>query len=154
MPFLGYPVGGATSIVMATNPYLLPSSCRSHIILAHPTEVNGLILTRGEGEPYSKSTEGFLKGDGRSIAGSLKVNGNQWKKDSSTCNFVMSLDMADQFRRMLTIQETSEIPITIIDNWVTGRRSVGTGTLTIGDKKWETSKPGRQFLIQFAIEWD
>lgn len=151
MPFLGFVPNSTASAVTSTNPYDGGINCRAHIVLAHPSEANGLILTRGEGAAYSRSQGGRLKSDGRTIAGNNKMIGSVLK-ESAQCNFTMSLTMADQFRRLLDVVASSSTPITCIDNWTTGRKKVFLSQLSIGDRAWETPKPGGMFLIQFTIE--
>ena len=150
MPFLSFLPGGLGSVVTATNPYITTANCRGHVILAHPTEANGLILTRGSDTPYKRGESGYLKGEGRSIAGSLKMTGAPVKKYESTCNFIVDLAMADHFRRLLSLQQ-STVPITVIDNWTAGRSQTFTADISIGDAQWETPQPNRLFLLQFIL---
>ena len=150
MPFLSFLPGGLGSIVTATNPYTTVANCRGHVILAHPTEANGLILTRGSDTPYKRGESGYLKGEGRSIAGSLKMTGAPVKKYESTCNFIVDLAMADHFRRLLSLQQ-STVPITVIDNWTAGRSQTFTADISIGDAQWETPQSNRLFLLQFTL---
>lgn len=151
MPFLGFVPSSSASAVTVTNPYDGGVNCRAHIILAHPSEPNGLILTRGEGETYSRSQGGRLKSDGRTIAGNIKMVGSVLK-ESANCNFIVTLAMADQLRRLLDVSASSPTPITCIDNWTTGRKKVFLSELSIGDRAWETPKPNGMFLVQFTIE--
>lgn len=151
MPFLGYPVGGVASIVMETNPYLLPASCRAHIILSHPSEPNQLILTRGESEPYQRSPVGHLKEDGRSITGSVKLLGSPYLADNAVCNFIVDYPMMAHFERLLLVQRTSIIPVTVQDKWVKNYHKDFLAAISIGDNKWKTPKPGNLFLIQFSL---
>ena len=150
MPFLSFLPGGIGSVTTATNPYITTANCRAHIILAHPTEANGLILTRGTDPPYKRGESGYLKGDGRSIVGSLKMTGAPVIKLEATCNFIVDLTMADHFRRLVALQQAT-IPLTIIDNWITGRSMTFTGDISIGDNAWETPQGNRLFLIQFML---
>lgn len=151
MPFIGFVPASISSAVTATNPYDGGSNCRAHIVLAHPLEPNGLILTRGEGMAYSRSQGGRLKSDGRTIAGNIKMVGSVLK-ESANCNFIVNLAMADQLRRLLDISAASSTPITCIDNWTTGRKKVFLSELSIGDRAWESPKPDGMFLVQFTIE--
>jgi len=150
MPFLSFLPGGLGSVVTAANPYITVENCRAHIILTHPTEANGLVLTRGTDVAYKRGESGYLKGEGRSIAGSLKMTGTPIRKYEATCNFIVDLTMADQFRRFLALQR-SAIPITVIDNWITGRSTIFTADISIGDTAWETPQPRRLFLLQFSL---
>jgi len=150
MPFLSFLPGSFGSVITATNPYITTANCRAHIILAHPTEANGLILTRGSDVPYKRGESGRLKGEGRSIVGSLKMTGAPVIKLEATCNFIVDLTMADHFRRLLSLQQ-SAVPLTIIDNWITGRSQTFTGDISIGDNAWETPQPARLFLLQFSL---
>ena len=150
MPFLSFLPGGIASIVTATNPYITTANCRAHIILAHPSEANGLILTRGVDVAYKRGESGYLKGDGRSIVGSLKMVGAPVIKLEATCNFIVDLAMADQFRRLLALQQATP-PLTVIDNWTTGRSQTFTADISIGDNAWETPQPLRLFLLQFML---
>ena len=151
MPFIGFVPASISSAVTATNPYDGGANCRAHIVLAHPSEANGLILTRGEGAAYSRSQGGRLKSDGRTIAGNIKMVGSVLK-ESATCNFIVNLAMADQLRRLLDVSASSSTPITCIDNWITGRKQVFLSELSIGDRAWESPKPNGMFLVQFTIE--
>ena len=150
MPFLSFLPGGLSSIVTSTNPYITTANCRAHIVLAHPTEADGLILTRGSDTPYKRGEAGYLKGEGRSIAGSLKMTGTPVKKYEATCNFIVDLPMVDHFRRLLALQR-SAVPITVIDNWTNGRSQTFTADISIGDIQWETPQPSRLFLLQFSL---
>ena len=150
MPFLSFLPGSLNSIVTATNPYVTAANCRAHIILTHPTEINGLILTRGVELPYKRGETGYLKSEGRSISGSLKMTGTPVKKYESTCNFIVDLTMADHFRRLLALQR-SIVPLTVTDNWITGRSQTFTADISIGDAQWETPQPARLFLLQFTL---
>ena len=150
MTFLSFLPGSLNSIVSDTNTYLTPANCRAHIILTHPTEVNGLILTRGVELPYKRGETGYLKSEGRSIAGALKMTGTAIKKYEATCNFIVDLTMADHFRRLLALQR-SIVPLTVIDNWITGRSQTFTADISIGDAQWETPQPARLFLLQFTL---
>ena len=150
MPFLSFLPGSLNSTVTATNPYITTANCRAHIILSHPTEANGLILTRGVDVPYKRGETGYLKSEGRSIAGSSKMTGTAIKKYEATCNFIVDLTMADQFRRLLALQR-SATPITVIDSWITGRSQTFTADISIGDVQWETPQPARLFLLQFTL---
>jgi len=150
MPFLSFLPGSFGSVVTATNPYITTANCRAHIILAHPTEANGLILTRGSDVPYKRGETGYLKESGRSIAGSLKMIGAPIKKYEAACNFIVDLTMADHFRRLLALQR-SAVPLTVIDNWTAGRSQTFTADISIGDNAWETPQPARLFLLQFSL---
>ena len=150
MPFLSFGIGSFTSLVTPTNPYLAGPNCRAHIILAHPTESNGLILTRGGDDAYKRGEDGYLKGDGRSIVGSLKMNGASVIRSEAECNFIVDLAMANHFKRLLALQRES-VPVTVIDNWITGRSLTFNADISIADKNWETSKPMGFFLLQFAL---
>jgi hypothetical protein len=148
MPFLSLLKG-----ITATNPYLTSPTCRAHVILTHPSEVNSLILTTGDGAaPYSRNSEGHLKIEDRSITGSPKFQGANYLKDSATCNFLLSSVMLQQFERLLVIQRSS-IPITVVDQWDPSRYKTFNGVISIGDSKWKTHKgPGWAYLVQFTIE--
>jgi hypothetical protein len=148
MPYLSLLKG-----VTPANPYLLPSECRAHVILAHPSEPNSLILTTGEGDaPYSRNTDGHLKMESRSIVGSPKFQGANYLKDSAVCNFLMSSAMVDQFERLLVVQRSTQ-PITVIDQWDNTRSKTFNGIISIGDSKWKTHKgPGWTYLVQFEVQ--
>lgn len=151
MPFLGFAPSAIASTVFTANPYLTAPTCRAHIILSHPMEPNQLILTRGEGDPYQRSEIGHLKEEGRSITGSVKLLGNQYLANNATCNFIMDYAMVAHFKRLLLIQRSSPIPVTVQDKWVKNMHKDFFGALSIGDPKWETSRPGGTFLIQFSL---
>lgn len=138
------------SAIFQVNPFLSPQYCRGHIILSHPTEQNSLILNRGE-NAYQRLEEGYLKAEDRTIAGGINLVGSNIKKYSADCNFVVNLDLANHFRRLLALQE-NPIPITVTDNWTAGRSAVYSAVISIGDGKWETPVPGQLFLLQFALK--
>ena len=151
MPFLGFAPSLTASTVFAANPYLTAPTCRAHIILSHPSEPNQLILTRGEGEPYQRSTKGHLKEDGRSLTGSVKIVGSQYLADDAVCNFVMDYPMMAHFERLLLVQRSSPIPVTVQDKWAKNYHKDFLAAISIGDAKWKTSKPGSLFLVQFSL---
>jgi hypothetical protein len=117
--------------------------------LAHPTEANGLILTRGE-NAYVRKDSGYLKGEERTIAGALRMTGSPSRKLEAECNFIVDLTMATHFRRLLEFQQSIN-PVTLIDNWTTGRFKTCLCEISIGDDKWETVQPGGMFLLQFMV---
>jgi hypothetical protein len=110
-----------------------------------------LILTRGDGEIYQRSQTGHLKDEGRSITGSVKLQGSQFLADDAVCNFVMDYPMAAHFERLLLLQRSSPIPVTVQAKWVKNYHKDFLAAISIGDAKWKTSKPGNLFLVQFSL---
>lgn len=149
MPFLTFKKGSNESAVFPTNPFNEIGECRAHVILNHPSEANGLILARGE-NAYSRGETGYLNSEGRTITGSLKFTGSSVEKHESTCNFIVDLEMANHFRRLLLLRQ-SLTPVTVVDNWAHGRSQTFLAALSIGDARWETPHPGRLFLLQFSL---
>lgn len=102
----------------STNLYLSPPA--SHIILGHPSLANALLLSQHDEKPYEHYPTGWTQADGRSLQGSLRLKGNNWKKDVWECNFHATPPQVDLFAQLLQAQQDDILPVTLIDRWVDG----------------------------------
>jgi hypothetical protein len=99
----------------ATNQYLSPHA--SHLILNHSSVVDQLLLAEHEEKPYEHYPIGWTQSDGRSLLGSLRLKGNNWKKDVWESNFHANQAQVDLFNLLLQSQQDSSLPVSIVDYW-------------------------------------
>lgn len=106
------------------NPYLLPLlSLRpptSHIQLSHISLGDRLILAECDEKPYENYRTGQTRSEGRSILGSIRLRGNNWKKQQWECNFFVRGLQISLFEEMLEAQQNEIPPVILNDRWLSG----------------------------------
>jgi hypothetical protein len=96
------------------NPYL--STDMGHLILSCPSVVDALVLNLfQESAPYDRRIDGWARQDGRSLTGSNRIVGDQFKHTVMEASFLISLQQAQLFGQLLLAQDQGGI-ITIQDN--------------------------------------
>ena len=136
------------------NPYTETGNCKGHanIILAHPTVPNALVLTATQGSGYDRVTQGILKSSGRSITGSIILNFESYLKDKASCNFIATMDMLQVFESLISVQQSSQIAVTVIDSWVKNYFKTYNAFIDLPDEKWKTVLGNKwMHLIQFNL---
>ena len=98
----------------ATNQYLSPQT--SHLIFSHPSVAHSLLLAEYDEKPYEHYPTGWSQGDGRSLLGSIRLKGDNWKKDVWECNFHTQQAQVDLFNQLLQAQQDTS-PVTLADYW-------------------------------------
>ncbi|MGL4617882.1 MAG: hypothetical protein ACRCZS_02310 [Chroococcidiopsis sp.] len=101
-----------------TNQYLSPLT--SHIELGHPSLVNKLILAECDDKPYENYRIGQTIADGRSLKGTIRLKGNNYKKEQWQCNFMAIAPQVALFEELLQAQQDDILPVNLIDRWVDG----------------------------------
>jgi hypothetical protein len=101
-----------------TNQYLSPSV--SHLVLSHPSLADSLVLAEHDDKPYENYRAGQTVGDGRSLLGAIRLNGDNWKKDVWECNFIAALPQVALFEQLVQAQQDNVATVTLIDRWVAG----------------------------------
>jgi hypothetical protein len=136
------------------NPYdsLNPAICRGSIVLAHPGEVDSLVLTTSDGDAYQREETNWLRSDGRSLQGGLRITGSMPTPEQWVGNFAVKLPQLALFRNFLMQQKTSATPITLIDHWVPTLYRTVPVFLSVDDR-WKTPiGHGHWYRIQFRAE--
>ena len=133
MAFLSF-LGSST-----TNPYIISGVCtRSHIVLAHPSIVDSLVLSTSQAQAYDRVTQGLTKSSGRSVTGSIDLIGESYQKVKGSCNFVANSAMLALFEALYTTQSTSSTAITVDDKWVLNYYKTYFAFIDLTDEKWKT----------------
>lgn len=95
------------------NPYL--STDMGHLILSCPSVVDALVLNLfQESAPYDRRIDGWARQDGRSLRGSNRVVGSQYRATVMSASFLISIQQAQLFEQLLTAQDLGQY-ITIQD---------------------------------------
>jgi hypothetical protein len=102
--------------VVPFNQYLLPPV--SHLVLSHPSQTDGLILAQFDERPYEHFPTGWQTADGRSVLGSIRLKGGDWRKDLWQCNFFVQAEQLAYFNAFLLAQQASSAPVSVLDRWL------------------------------------
>ncbi len=101
-----------------TNQYLSPQT--SHIVLSHPSLTDQLLLAEHDDKPYENYRVGQTRSNGRSLLGSIRLQGDNWKKDQWECNFIAKSAQVVLFEQLLQAQQDSTLSVTLLDRWIDG----------------------------------
>jgi hypothetical protein len=104
-----------------------------------------LVLSEFSAEPYARGLEGFDRSNGRSLAGSLKIEGNNYSPRLVwQLNFVVTTVQKELFELMQSNQITA--PITLVDRW----QSAMGGTVTT---KLVWVDVDSRYATHYGIDW-
>lgn len=102
----------------ATNQYLSPQA--SHLVLSHPSIVDQLLLAEHDDRPYENYRTGQTRSNGRSLLGSIRLQGGNWKKDRWECNFLVKSAQVVLFEQIVQAQQDDNLPAILVDRWIDG----------------------------------
>lgn len=105
---------GATTV----NQYLSPPT--SHLVLSHPNIADQLLLAEHDDKPYENYRTGQTQGNGRSLLGTIRLKGDNWKKDQWECNFLVTPPQLALFEQLVQAQQDNVPTVTLIDRWIAG----------------------------------
>jgi hypothetical protein len=134
----------------AINQYLLPPT--SHLELGHPSLVDRLLLAENDGKPYENYRIGQTQGDGRSLLGSIRLKGDNWRKNQWECNFLVLPPQVVLFEDLLNAQQDDLLPVTVIDRWIDGVVVTKNVWIQI-DRQYLSIAGGNWFRLQFQL-WE
>jgi hypothetical protein len=115
-----------------------------HIILGN-FATDQLVLSEFISEPYARGYDTFDKSNGRSLAGSLRIDGNNYApKMVWQLNFIVTTAQKDLFEGFLANQ--SSAPLILVDRW---QSSVGGAEVT---KVVWVDVDGR-YVSAYGVDW-
>ncbi len=134
---------------VATNQYLLPQA--SHIVLSHPSLTDSLLLAEHDDKPYENYRVGQTRSNGRSLLGSIRLQGNNWKKDQWECNFIAKSAQVVLFEQLIQAQQDDILPVTLIDRWIDGIAVSKSVWLDIDRQYLSLLAANSWFRLQFQV---
>jgi hypothetical protein len=89
------------------------------VTLAHPAVPHSLLIALFQGEQSYKSTlRNWKSSDGRSLTGSIKIQGGHYKPPEEwQIAGIFSKTMKDLFEALLAVQNSTAIPISLVDQF-------------------------------------
>lgn len=132
---------------VATNPYL---SDTSHLELSHPSITDSLIFAESTDKPYEYYPTGWSRSNGRSLLGAIRLQGENWLKDTWECNFLANYPQVDLFNQMLEAQQTSG-SITLYDRWIDGYPTTKTVWIDVDRQYLSLVAANSWFRLQFTL---
>lgn len=115
-----------------------------HLILG-ANSGDQLVLSEFVNEPYARGFENFDRSNGRSLAGSIRINGNDFAPTLTwQLNFVVVTAQLNLFEVLLTNQVNA--PLTLVDRW---QSSIGGAVVT---KPVWVDVDGR-YVTAFGTDW-
>lgn len=115
-----------------------------HLILG-ANSGDQLVLSEFAGEPYARGLENFDRSNGRSLAGSLRLNGNDFAPTLTwQLNFIVVTAQLNLFEALLTNQVNA--PLVLVDRW---QSSIGGAVVT---KPVWVDVDGR-YVTAFGTDW-
>jgi hypothetical protein len=104
-----------------------------------------LVLSEFAGEPYARGLEGFDRSNNRSLAGSLRIDGNNYSPTLVwQLNFIVTTAQKDLFEGMLASQIGA--PLVLVDRW---QSSIGGAVVT---KPVWVDVDGR-YVSAYGVDW-
>ncbi len=137
---------GATS----TNQYLSPRV--SHLVLSHPSLTDQLLLAQFDEKPYENYRTGQTQGDGRSLLGSIRLKGDNWKKDQWECNFLVTPPQVALFEQLVQAQQDDIFPARLVDRWFDGVETIRNSWIQV-DRQYLSIAGGSWLRLQFQL-WE
>jgi hypothetical protein len=134
----------------ASNQYLSPLV--SHLVLSHPSINDQLLLAEHDEKPYENYRTGQTQGDGRSLLGSIRLKGDNWKKQQWECNFLVLAPQVALFEQLVQAQQDDILPVTLIDRWIDGTVTTRSVWIQV-DRSYLTIASGNWFRLQFQC-WE
>lgn len=99
---------------VTTNQYLNTS----HLLLTHAGLADILLLAEfGGDKPYENYRVGQTRADGRSLLGSIRLKGDNWKKDQWECGFIANTAQVALFEQLLQLQQDTSNNVVLTDRW-------------------------------------
>jgi hypothetical protein len=97
-----------------TNQYLNTS----HLLLTHAGAADSLLLAEFSGDKaYENYRVGQTRADGRSLLGSIRLKGDNWKKDQWECGFLANPAQVALFEQLLQLQQDTGSNVLLTDRW-------------------------------------
>lgn len=127
------------------------SSQTSHIELSHPLLSDRLILAELDNKPYENYREGQTRSDGRSLKGSLRLKGDNWKKDIWECNFLATRPQVALFELLLQTQQDSTFQISLTDRWFDGLEVASDVWIDVDRNYLSLVALNQWFRLQFSL---
>jgi hypothetical protein len=126
-----------------------PITVESCVLISCTGIANTLVLSEfATDAPYDMLVEGYDRSDGRSLAGSLRLKGNDYVPTRIwLLNFVVSAAQLELFRSMLAVQAAQQVSIE--DRWELPV-SIAPVWLDI-DGRYATKRAG-DWLLQFTAK--
>jgi hypothetical protein len=134
----------------ASNQYLSPLV--SHLVLSHPSIADQLLLAEHDEKPYENYRTGQTQGDGRSLLGSIRLKGDNWKKQQWECNFLALAPQVTLFEQLVQAQQDDILPVTLVDRWIDGTVTTRSVWIQI-DRQYLSIANGNWFRLQFQA-WE
>jgi hypothetical protein len=136
---------------VSTNQYLTPLV--SHVQLSHPSLTDSLLLAEHDERPYENFRTGQTRSNERSLQGSIRLKGNNWKKDQWLCNFIVKPAQSLLFEQMVQAQQDDVLPVVLVDRWQDGSGVTKNVWLEIDRQYLTMISPNDWFKLQFqALE--
>ncbi len=131
------------------NQYLSPQV--SHLVLSHPTLEDQLLLAEHDDKPYENYRVGQTRSNGRSLLGSIRLQGDNWKKDQWECNFIVKSAQVVLFDQLIQAQQDSTLSVTLLDYWIDGAAVSKSVWLEIDRQYLSLLAANSWFRLQFQV---
>jgi hypothetical protein len=123
----------------------------SHLLLTHAGLADSLLLAEFSGDkPHENYRVGQTRADGRSLLGSIRLKGDNWKKDQWDCGFLASTPQVTLFEQLLQLQQNNASNVVLTDRW-TYAPIIKNVWIDVDQQYLSTVVTGQWYRLQFQL---